>query len=385
MRKFIIFTVCILILLSVRPSFGITDTEKCKYCHGAIEPISKPTKDCLSCHHTHAAPPNCCQPSIRDPEKVHKIHKAAGGEVLSKPGCNRCHQTPVVCTNCHNSHENINLSVNDTSATICTDCHGKLPQPRGHEDFRGSLSENKHKWMTCDTCHLNPYKIGKDYKFELSFKDLFITQINDSNGLCKICHSFQYERLQADIHGKSDDKCVNCHNPHTTQLAGPKFQITPKETPVNISEKTESTKNWITTKIPILNNPFTAIIIFIVIVVVIAEYLLSLHEEGMKVTYSMIKVQEREDFLKTLEIKLKNQNIENLGNMLSEKGVHILGMTMAKEKIKEEDVSIDIYKYVFFVSTDDKIIDEKDEKDIIDAIASIDNVESVEFTDKYEL
>ena len=44
-----------------------------------------------------------------------------------------------------------------------------------------------------------------------------------------------------------------------------------------------------------------------------------------------------------------------------------------------------IYKYVLFVSTGDKIIDEKDEKDIVDAISSISSVKSVEFTDKYEL
>lgn len=396
MRKnVIIFIVFIFILLSVRSSLGAIDVDKCKDCHGKIAPIpsSKITKDCLVCHHTHAMPNNCCQPKTRVPEEVHNIHLDAGRLVSKTYGdCSRrCHQSPVVCTTCHNSHDNVNLSVNDTNASVCTNCHGQLPQPKGHEDFRGSLSENKHKWMTCNTCHLNLF--GENYKFELHFKDLFVTSIDNSIGLCKICHSSQYEKLKVGIHGKPDDKCISCHNPHTTQLGGPKFQktATPKEAPTNISEKVESASKWITTKVPILNNSFALFIIIIVIIAVIAEYLLSIHEEGTKVAYNMIKVQEKEDTLKTLEIKLKSGNIDYINSILIDQGINILGMTMSKEKAKEDGKDgedgeeKDVYKYVLFINTVDKIIDEKGEKDIIDIITSISDVNSAEFTDKYEL
>lgn len=401
-KKFIIFIVCIFILISIRSSLGITE-EKCKECHGKIVPIpsSKITKDCLICHETHGMPINCCQPKSRVPEKVHDIHADAGKLVSKSYGdCSRrCHQSPVPCTTCHNSHENIDVDIKDTSATICINCHGKLPQPGGHEDFRNSLSENKHKWMTCDTCHLDNYKIGENTRFGLHFKDLFTTTIDNSIELCKICHSFQYERLGAGIHGKQGDKCIDCHNPHTTKSGGIKFQKaeSPKDTSTNISEKINSVRKAIMTKVPILNNSFAVSIIFIVMVVVIAEYLLSRHEEGTKVAYNMVKIQEREDILKTLEVKLKNGNIDNINNILVDRGIHILGMTMLKEKSKEKEdgggkgeYGIEgeseekyIYKYVLFLGN--KVIDEKDEKDIIGAISSIDGIKSVEFTDKYEL
>lgn len=384
MTKIIIFTVCILLYLLTQPSLAMTDTEKCKTCHGTIIPIPKQEllKNCDVCHITHGCDKNCLPVPLPPPEKIHKIHEDAGRrQPKVYGGCSDCHKSPVVCTNCHNSHKNVNISANDTNATVCTNCHGNLPKPMGHGDFRKSISENKHQWMTCSTCHIRPYKIEKDYKFELGFKDLLVTPINDSIGLCKICHSFQYERLQINEHGKQGDKCINCHNPHTTQLGGPKFQTTPKETPANISSKVQSTREWITTKIPLLNNVFAVYIIFILIIVAISEYLLSRHEEGTKLVHHIVKIQEREDFLRTLEIELLNQNIENLNSLLEEMGIHILGMTMEKQhKDKEEYV----YKYVLFVGTDN-IISEEDEKGITDAISSISNVKSVVFTDKYEL
>lgn len=389
MRKnAIIFIVCILILLSIQSSMGITDTVKCKDCHGTIDPIprSQLTKNCNVCHITHGCSQNCVPIPYPPSKKIHDVHTDAGRrQPTVYGGCTECHQSPVVCTNCHNSHKNVNLSVNDTNASICVSCHGKLPQPGGHEDFRSSLSGNKHQWMTCETCHINPYKIGEFFKFELHFKDLFSAPIDNSTGLCKICHSFQYERLKVGVHGKPEDQCISCHSPHTTQLGGPKFKIVPKETPINVSEKVESASKWVTTKVPIFGNPLAVYIIFIVIIVVIAEYLLSRHEEGTKLTYDMVKIQEKEDVLKTLEVKLKDQNIESLNSILEYNGIHILGMTMVKGKIKEEGEEKDIYKYVLFVSTGDKIIDEKGEKDIVDAISSISSVKSVEFTDKYEL
>lgn len=384
MRKTIIFTVCILILLFAWPSLGMTDTEKCKVCHGTIIPIprSELTKNCNVCHITHGCDQNCLPVPLPAPEKIHQIHTDAGRrQPPVYGGCSECHQSPVVCTNCHNSHKNVNISVNDTNASTCTNCHGNLPQPMGHEDFRKSLSENKHQWMTCYTCHVSPYKIGKDYKFELGFKNLFVTPIDNSIGLCKICHSSQYEMLQINEHGKSGDKCIDCHNPHTTQLGGLKFQTTPKETPTNVSTKVESTSKWITTKIPLLNNIFAVYIIIILIIVTIAEYILSRKEEGTKIAYNLIKIKEKEDILKTLEIELENQNIESLNSVLEERGIHILGMTMVKYKDKEEY----IYKYVLFVGTDDSIISEDDEKDIIGTLSSMDNVKSAIFTDKYEL
>lgn len=381
-----VIVIFIFIFLFIRTSSGAIEIEYCKECHGKIEPIPSYnlTKNCLSCHDTHGTRKGCCQPKIRDPEKVHEIHERAGKKVPESDDCRSCHQSPVSCTSCHNSHDNVKLVSADNS-TICVDCHGELPIPGGHEDFRESISENKHNWTNCNTCHKSPYidSLTGNYKFELAFKDLFTVPIDNSIELCKICHSSQYERLNEGIHGTSDKKCVDCHNPHTTKLSGPKWTITPKETPVNISTRIESTKGWVTEKVPILNNPVLLIIIAIIIIAMVAEYILSIHEKGMKMAYDMIKIHAEENALKTLEVKLRNQNVDTINKILQEHGVNVLGMTMKKEEGIEDIGKEDIYKYVFFVDVSKS--DEKGQDDLIKNISSIIDVKSVEFTDKYEL
>lgn len=378
----VVFTITILVFLFIQPSEAV-EIERCKECHGAIKPLSPATitKDCLVCHDTHGG---VIEPGTRDPERVHDVHEDAGKRVRQK-SCQKCHRSPVECTKCHNSHENLesiirsrpNPNLTNISLPLCTDCHGQLPQPKGHEDFRGSLSKSKHKWMNCDTCHNN-----KDYKMELNFKNLITVQFDDSIRICKICHSSQYGRLQEGDHGTPSQKCVDCHNPHTTQLSGPKFKITPKETPVNISTRLETTTRWLTNKIPILRNTVALSIIFIVVLVVIAEHLLSKEEEGKKTAYDMIKIRAGENTLKTLEIKLINKNIDIVSDLLEENGINILGMTMQKES--KDDSFNALYKYVVFIDIG-RIVDEKDEKNIIDKILSISNVKMATFTDKYEL
>lgn len=386
MKKTSIFTIalCIFIFIfTIQISSGVTDVERCKDCHGKIVPIPRDdlTKDCLVCHQTHGTGLGCCQPATRVPEKVHNIHvNAFGDKVPFDGGCRNCHKKPLDCTDCHNSHKNVNV----TGPDVCTDCHGNLPQPQGHEDFRKSLSENKHKWMNCQTCHINPFKIGDVYNFRLHFKNIFETSIDDSINLCKICHSLQYGEMKNGTHGAINKTCIDCHNPHTTSLSGPTFQMTNKETtthedtPKNVSDRVDSTTDWLTTNIPILQDPVALIIIILVVSFVAADHILSKNEEGKKVAYDMVKINANEKTLKTLEMKLSSKDINVTNQILERNGINILGMTMKKEDTESGD---SVYKYIIFIDTVEAI----NEKSLVDLISGVDNVKSVKFTDKYEL
>ncbi len=375
----IIFT---LVFLFSQPSLGI-ELQKCQDCHGKIKPLSPITKDCMVCHSNHGDPP-----PEKIPEKAHAIH-AESRIISSKKECQQCH-TPssARCETCHNSHENIGsikLQTTAINTSICTDCHGNLPQPGGHSVFRIALSNSKHQWMNCRTCHLNVYNgnngVGNKnynttYELKLHFKDLFVTPIEDSINLCKICHSSQYKGLKEGTHGSSDKKCVDCHNPHTTKLSGPNVQITPQET-LNISASMESAGDWITTKVPILKNTTTVFIIFIIMMAMVAEHVLSKEEEGKKTAYHTVKIHGNEDGLKTLEIKLKNQDINTVNEILERNDVNILGMTMTKEK----DKGMNIYKYIIFMDMKKPI----NEVELINEITTANDIKSAIFTDKYEL
>ncbi len=384
-----------LILLLSQLSSGI-EFKICRDCHGDVVPISPSslTKDCMTCHGNHGND----VPKTRSSEVAHDIH----GNIRKKSDrkdCQTCHRNrPIECIRCHNSHMNTGTiivgtsSINMSNTSTCTNCHGELPQPRGHSDFRDYLKTSKHSWMNCDTCHINIYdgieninnringKIdatNKSYEFALHFSDLYMVSINDSTNLCKICHSAQYAGLEEGTHGDVGKTCINCHNPHTTKF-GVMIGITPKQTPSNISTKVESFTDWMTTEVPILRNSTALYVIIIIILTTVLEYILSKDEEGKKTTYNTIKIHDNEDTLKTLEIGSINKDISAINNLLETNGVNILGMTMKKE---EEYGDIDIYKYVIFVNMTRPI----DEDSLVGKIATMDYIKSAIFTDKYEL
>lgn len=107
----------------------------------------------------------------------------------------------------------------------------------------------------------------------------------------------------------------------------------------------------------------------------ISEHFLSLHEKGTKIAYNTIKIKENEETLKTLEVKLKNQNINIISDILGANSINVIGMTMIKEDEK------DTYKYVIFVNMEKPL----DINILVNKIATMDNVKSAIFTDKYEL
>ncbi len=393
-----IFTMLILIFLFPQTSLGV-NTEQCKDCHGYVKPLGRITNDCTNCHDQmdHHDPP-----SIRDRDFVHWKHSQY--TFLTQERCTICHYQNPNCTNCHDTHEIVpdanikNLKLNATQETSsisnksnvsnklsvsnklnvsnCIGCHGPLPRPLGHSAFRDALAGSKHSWMNCRTCHLNSYIMGKGNNFELHFKDLLTVPIDDSIDLCKICHSLQYNKLQNSEHGSPGKKCVDCHNPHTTDFRGSEIAA-PKET-VNISKEVGSATDWISTNVPIVKNTTALYVIILIILATISEHILSKDEEGKKTAYNTIKVHDSEDTLKTLEIKLKNQNISVVNDILDANGISILGMTMTKE---EEYGDITTYKYVIFGNMTKPI----DEDVLIKEIVTNDNVTKATFTDKYEL
>jgi len=375
-----ILMISTLVFLLSQPSLGI-ELAMCKNCHGYVKPLDRITNDCTICHDgtDHNEPP-----SRRDRDFVHADHSRVLR--LTQERCTICHKRDD-CIKCHDLHEitegadnrKLNITGNrlNTSTSNCISCHGDLPVPLGHTPFRTSLSKSKHQWMNCRTCHINNYIAGKDNNFGLHFGNLLTVSIDDSIKLCKICHISQYDKLEIGEHGDPSRKCVDCHNPHTTDFTGTKIAIG-KEPSVNISTRIGTATDWLTTNVPILRNTTALYVILLIIFATVAEYFLSKDEEGKKTAYNTIKVHDSEDTLKTLEIKLKNQNIDIINDMLETNGIKILGMTMTKE---EEYGDIDTYKYVIFGNMTKSI----DESALISKMTTLDYVKSAIFTDKYEL
>lgn len=378
-----IFMILAIMFFLSQSSLGI-EVEKCKVCHGSVVPIptASLTKDCMACHGEqagHAGTP----PETRVPQTVHAIH-GSDRKVSDSQACKDCHHDyPVECTNCHNLHGNIgSVQIVGINVSMCTDCHGQLPTPEGHSDHRDALSNSKHKWMNCQTCHINKFggsvngnNSGQNSDgFYLHYKDLTTIPINNSINLCKICHSLQYIELQAGTHGDVNKTCIDCHNPHTTSLSGSIVQTTPKP-PINVSTTINSAGTWITTQVPILKNNVAMAIIIIIIVMTVGEYILSIEEKGKKTAYHTIKIHSDEDTLKTLEITLGEQNIDSVNDILALNNVDVMGMTMTK------DEDINTYKYVIFVNIKDPI----DEESFINQLTNMRDVRSAVFTDKYEL
>jgi len=363
---------------------GKVNVENCR-CHEIIEPIPPPIiKNCNVCHSMHGG----LFPTNRNPPFVHNEHQNTVTSGRSDKCGSSCHQAPVGCQNCHPLHntrdirkdvnqQNMNnTSISQYDVSNCNDCHGRLPEPRGHVEFIDALSKSKHQWMNCRSCHINSMT---DDRFRLHYKDLFSVSINESEQLCKICHSLQYARLQEGTHGAKDKTCVDCHSPHTTKLKA-QSQLSaapPAQTPTNIRTGLESTKGWIAAKIPILNNPWTVMIIIISAVITVSEYVLSMHEKGTKIAYNTIKISADEDSLMTLDIKLKDQNTDAIKQVLEIDGINILGMTMTKEK--------DSYKCVLFVDISGNTNIKENLAQLTDKISSIENVKSADFTDEHEL
>jgi hypothetical protein len=395
----LIFLILISIISLARSSLANVDPGLCRDCHGAVKPLSPVTKDCMDCHQHHG--------DVDDPkpstsaDKAHNIHQNTWDSSTQKGYCTDCHTSPIDCKKCHNTHETVNKSGNNNISN-CASCHGALPDPRGHSNFRGALSDSKHNWMNCQTCHL-PLNATSGFNIELHFKDLLVTPINNSIFLCKICHSLEYNELKKGTHGSVNTTCVDCHNPHTTSLSGGTGPTVGSRTMqsgtkpgaadiqvndntgnsnTNISSVTKSitsainsSGDWLTDKVPILQNPFALGIILIVLLATCTDVILTKHEEGKKVAYSMVKIQAGEDTFRTLEIKLRNMDsINSVNKVLSASGT-IMGTTSMKEK----DYGL---KYVVFVDVPNA---DTNIESMMAEISAIDGVESAEVTDKYEL
>jgi hypothetical protein len=394
------FLVLISIISLTRSSLANVDPSFCKDCHGAVKPLTTLTKDCMACHGQHGYGQTDPKPTTTA-DMAHNIHQNTWDSSTQTGYCTTCHTSPVDCTNCHNTHDIVNKS-GKIDISYCISCHGALPTPTGHSNFRSALSGSKHIWMDCKTCHL-PLNFTSGLNVKLHFKDLIATPINNSIELCRICHSPEYNGLKKGAHGtvnvSANVTCVDCHNPHTTSLSssvgptiGPRnmTRTVPLSSATGILTNTgnsnttttdgisaviDSTGKWLTDKVPFMNNPFAISIILIVMLATYADVALTKHEEGKKVAYSMVKIQAGENTFRTLEIKLKDmQPIDSVNKVLSGIGT-VLGTT----SIKENNSGL---KYVVFVDVPNA---NDNMESMISEISAISGVESAEVTDKYEL
>ena len=179
------------------------------------ESISSENNECSACHNTNVS----TQPAIATQAKCNNCHGRGHGSLYAIGGredyhrihngidrsnreCARCHHTPD-CSACHTNHILGNES--------CSSCHGSLPSPNSHAGVRNNFSSGNHSWMeSCNTCHSgDKLKAGP-----------YIVDLNESNDLCDICHSTQMNNMSQGKHGEDGNKCVVCHNPHTTYSVG---------------------------------------------------------------------------------------------------------------------------------------------------------------------
>lgn len=287
--------------------------SNCSACHGAVEPTSS-LKNCQSCHSGHTG----SEPQTTDPNVVHRIHPSAGAYIGSeRKFCLKCHKTPD-CSDCHNSHPRL------SNKTECNSCHGGLPDPKGHEDVRSFLRAGKHAWMnSCLTCH------AKD-KDKLQFSTL-TTDMKNSTELCRICHPIEYRKMLEGTHGTANKKCINCHEPHLTNIIG---EVKAAQTQSNQSLWESIGK--LTEGIPLLKNPLVLIILIIIIVAAGSEYILTRHEKEKVVMSDLLKITGDVGSAKAMEIELANEFfVHNLMDVIKERNVGILGMTLHREpKIK---------------------------------------------------
>lgn len=165
--------------INISTQSAIATQSKCKNCHAS---------DHGSLH------------TIDGREDYHRIHN---GIDRRDEKCAPCHHTPD-CLDCHITHM--------PGTEFCSSCHGSLSPTNSHVDVRTDLSSGNHSWMGhCNTCHSGD---------KLNISGSYIADLSESNDLCNTCHSPQMNNMSQGEHGEDGNKCVGCHNPHTTYSRG---------------------------------------------------------------------------------------------------------------------------------------------------------------------
>lgn len=335
----------------------INYTGNCSNCHNNVIPSGVDANKCGGCHtEGHGSK----QPSRYTDKGIDTIHYKHSVVTTTQELCLNCHGPPA-CNRCHKGHVDYsNVSKRQFLEILkktlnCQECHGTLPDPRGHEEQRSSFYDSMHGWMgKCNTCH------DRDEN-KLRFKDIDTynrTNKSESALLCSKCHSKQRNE-EHPIGVKNSDKgiCVNCHNPH----GEPKKEFIPR-----FSFIIETT-NKITKGIE--DNAFILIIIIFLILSVAFEYA-TRPKEGNILLSKTLRIEHNK--LKTKAIKLKvdgplSHILNNINDILSTNNAELIGMSGDRNDV------------VIFVSIDGDSIS------LLKDLGSIKGISSAEYSEEYEV
>ena len=211
----------------------------CEVCHGPGDTMNGdvPVELCGSCH-TYPFP-------------TYDEWKESGPSHIEAT-CTQCHdrhtsqltaETPMdTCSRCHEFYlKDYEQTKHFENGIDCSACHmyttpvdfeKGIPASTGH-----SFSMDEEQ-LDCQTCHDTPLSkhdvLGKGsfvclschgeiHSLELKLIDGTQLPLNDSVGLCSLCHNERYTAWAQGTHGSVDDpeaQCVECHDPHDPVVTG---------------------------------------------------------------------------------------------------------------------------------------------------------------------
>lgn len=339
----------------------------CSYCHKyAGTPVPEPNEEkCSICHGAHQSE----IPPLRGVDDRHLIH---GSPLNTKSGsCAGCHKI-ASCSDCHNSHVEVEANLSNG----CESCHGGLPSPQGHGDFRAGFESGRHIWMrSCSACH-------STNKERINFSNLYAASIvnkTEITAFCSICHSPQAEKMKEGTHGDKGNNCTECHNPHTTKLTEAGFELSFRQDIANSTFLNLSSIKKAVGQIPVVRN--TSLLIILVLIVCAAgfEYVLTRHEKGETIMADNVRIVHEAKYSKVLEVDAEGvESIGSILDVLASMKVNVLGVTMKNAMIDAKPVR----RFVLFLDFSG-IDNARIKEEILENIAE--KVISARYSDGYEI
>ena len=182
----------------------VKEHRGCLGCHDNHDVRASAKESCAECHKKKIVPKH---PKDRDSGTAcvgcHKPHKGAGAPIAVP--CSDCHdnassdkdlhqtaaQRGPVCKDCHKPHR---FGLKNAGASLCLGCHGSRP-------FKNAKTVRPHaKHSDCVRCH----------------GDKVAHEPAGPRAACGSCHKENAAKAR-----KDHKKCVNCHDPHSTEQKKP--------------------------------------------------------------------------------------------------------------------------------------------------------------------
>lgn len=330
--------------------------QECTNCHNSNITPSGINKDgCARCHENGHNMNGFGGPSRYDDQGIDTVHGRHAGQMAAK-GCGSCHSIPA-CNNCHVGHSGLSL-IDINISKNCVNCHGGLPEPKGHNEERSMFRTGSHKWMsTCKTCHLQS---------ELRFKELENYSRINSSKLCSNCHSKQYKdtshnKIENGTEGAENHSCVICHNPHSPATA--KFSL--ESTALSITNKFGNVSGYLSEHLGFVG------LFFLLLLSAIVEYTFR-PKKGKVILSKNLRMEFDKSKAKTIKISFSQMFdsciINQMADILNKNNAQIVGISAGNNEA------------IIFISREKK---DKD-KIIINSIRSISGVSKAGYSKDYE-